>query len=83
MDSVVKKVSIFQGLAVALILAVAIFSITVIVRNSIVSDIQSDFQQRVKDVKATFEVLNESIKESAKSASNVLTSRISSIWNFF
>ena len=47
MDSVVKKVSIFQGLAVALILAVAIFSITVIVRNSIVSDIQSDFQQRV------------------------------------
>ncbi|MDD4329207.1 MAG: Cache 3/Cache 2 fusion domain-containing protein [Aliarcobacter sp.] len=79
MDSVVKKVSIFQGLAVALILVVAIFSITVVVRNSIVSDIQFDFQQRVKDVKATFEVLNESIRESAKSASNVFVSRISNI----
>ena len=79
MDSVVKKISIFQGLAVALILVVAIFTITVVVRNSIVSDIQSDFQQRVKDVKATFEVLNESIRESAKSASSVLSSRISNI----
>ena len=79
MDSVVKKVSIFQGLAVALILVIAIFSITVVVRNSIVSDIQSDFQQRVKDVKATFEVLNESIRESAKCASSVLSSRINNI----
>ena len=47
MNSVVKKVSLIQGLAAALILVVAIFSITLVVRNSILSDIQSDFQERV------------------------------------
>jgi methyl-accepting chemotaxis protein-2 (aspartate sensor receptor) len=79
MNSVVKKVSLIQGLAVALILVVAIFSITHVVRNSILSDIQSDFQERVKDVKATFEVLNESIQDSTKSASSVLASQINNI----
>ncbi|QKJ26094.1 MCP-domain signal transduction protein [Aliarcobacter cibarius] len=79
MNSVVKKISLFQGLAVAIILILAIISITFVVRNSIVSDIQDDFQQRVKDVRSTFEVLNESIVQSAKSASNVLSSKISNI----
>lgn len=79
MNSVLKKISIIQGLTVTFILIVAIFSITVIVRSFIISNIQVDFQQRVKDVKATFEVLNESIQESAKSASNVLSSKVSNI----
>ncbi len=79
MNSVVKKISIFQGLSVALILVMAILSITIIVKNFIISDVREDFQKRVIDIRATFEVLNESIKESAKSASNVLSSRITNI----
>ena len=79
MDSVVKKVSIFQGLAISVILIVAILTITNVLKNAILSDVKSDFQQRVKDVKSTFEVLNESIIESAKSASNVLSSKINNI----
>lgn len=79
MDSVVKKVSIFQGLAISVILIVAILTITNVLKNAILSDAKSDFQQRVKDVKSTFEVLNESIIESAKSASNVLSSKINNI----
>ena len=79
MNSVLKKISIIQGLTVTFILIIAIFSITMIVRSFIISNIQVDFQQRVKDVKATFEVLNESIRESAKSASNVFSSRINNI----
>lgn len=79
MNSVVKKVSFFQSLAIAIILIIAIFSITFIVKDFIISNVKTDFEKRVVDVKATFEVLNESIKQSALSASNVLSSKINNI----
>ena len=66
MNSVIKKVSLFQSLAVAVILVIAVSSISVIVKNSIISDVKLGFKERVIDIRATFEVLNDSIKESAK-----------------
>lgn len=40
MNSVIKKVSLFQSLAVAVILVIAVSSISVIVKNSIISDVK-------------------------------------------
>ncbi|MCT7613776.1 hypothetical protein N5U20_11265 [Aliarcobacter butzleri] len=61
MNSVIKKVSLFQSLAVAVILVIAVSSISVIVKNSIISDVKLGFKERVIDIRATFEVLNDSI----------------------
>ncbi|NWF66785.1 MAG: Cache 3/Cache 2 fusion domain-containing protein [Campylobacterales bacterium] len=77
MNSVVKKVSIFQAISIILILVFAVFSITLFVQNFITSNVKSDFQKRVSDIRATFEVLNNSIVESAKTASNVFESKFS------
>ena len=41
--------------------------------------LKTTFQDRVLDIKATFEVLNESIKESALSVSNVLSSELNNV----
>nr|WP_323666031.1 Cache 3/Cache 2 fusion domain-containing protein [Aliarcobacter butzleri] len=79
MNSVIKKVSLFQSLAVAVILVIAVSSISVIVKNSIISDVKLGFKERVIDIRATFEVLNDSIKESAKTVSNVFSVKLSNI----
>ena len=79
MNSVIKKVSLFQSLAVAVILVIAVSSISVIVKNSIISDVKLGFKERVIDIRATFEVLNDSIKESAKTVSNVFSAKLNNI----
>ena len=79
MDSVTKKLSFFQSLAVALILVVSVFSINVVLKESIVSDVKDNFRDRIVDIKATFEVLNDSIEESAKAISNVFSSILPNI----
>ena len=79
MNSVIKKVSLFQSLAVAVILVIAVSSISVIVKNSIISDVKLGFKERVIDIKATFEVLNDSIKESAKTVANVFNVKLNNI----
>ena len=79
MNSVIKKVSLFQSLAVAVILVIAVSSISVIVKNSIISDVKLGFKERVIDIRATFEVLNDSIKESAKTVSNVFSVKLNNI----
>ena len=67
MNSVIKKISFFQILAVAIILVFAVITITIVVKNFIIKDVKTTFQDRALDIKATFEVLNESIKESTLS----------------
>uniref|UniRef100_UPI0009E80211 methyl-accepting chemotaxis protein n=1 Tax=Aliarcobacter cryaerophilus TaxID=28198 RepID=UPI0009E80211 len=79
MNSVIKKVSFFQALAVTIILVFAVITISIVVKNFITKDVKATFQDRVLDIKATFEVLNESIKESALSVSNVLSSQLNNI----
>ena len=79
MNSVIKKVSFFQALAVTIILVFAVITITIVVKNFIIKDVKTTFQDRVLDIKATFEVLNESIKESALSVSNVLSSQLNNV----
>ena len=79
MNSVIKKVSFFQSLAVAIILVFAVISISIVVKNFITKDVENTFQDRVLDIKATFEVLNESIKDSALSASNVLSTQLNNL----
>ena len=79
MNSVIKKVSFFQILAVAIILVFAVITITIVVKNFIIKDVKTTFQDRVLDIKATFEVLNESIKESTLSVSNVLSSQLNNV----
>ena len=79
MNSVIKKVSFFQSLAVTIILVFAVISISVVVKNFITTDVKNTFQDRVLDIKATFEVLNESIKESALSVSNVLSTQLNNL----
>ncbi|MFW2586603.1 methyl-accepting chemotaxis protein [Aliarcobacter butzleri] len=79
MNSVIKKISLFQSLAVAVILVIAVSSISVIVKNSIISDVKLGFKERVIDIRATFEVLNDSIKESAKTVSNVFSVKLNNI----
>ncbi len=79
MDSVTKKLSFFQSLAIALILVVSVFSINVVLKESIVSDVKDNFRDRIVDIKATFEVLNDSIEESAKVISNVFSSILPNI----
>ncbi|WNL33186.1 Cache 3/Cache 2 fusion domain-containing protein [Arcobacter cryaerophilus gv. pseudocryaerophilus] len=79
MNSVIKKVSFFQALAVTIILVFAVITISIVVKNFITKDVKTTFQDRVLDIKATFEVLNESIKESALSVSNVLSSELNNV----
>ncbi|WP_419677943.1 methyl-accepting chemotaxis protein [Aliarcobacter lanthieri] len=79
MNSVIKKVSFFQTLAVTIILIVAVFAINAIVKNFITLDVKSNFQDRAVDIKATFEVLNDSIKDSALIVSNVFKSNFNNI----
>ena len=79
MNSVIKKVSFFQILAVAIILVFAVITISIVVKNFIIKDVKTTFQDRVLDIKATFEVLNESIKESTLSVSNVLSSELNNV----
>ncbi|WP_082744827.1 methyl-accepting chemotaxis protein, partial [Aliarcobacter cryaerophilus] len=79
MNSVIKKVSFFQALAVTIILVFAVITISIVVKNFITKDVKTTFQDRVLDIKATFEVLNESIKESALSVSNVLSSQLNNV----
>ena len=79
MNSVIKKVSFFQILAVAIILVFAVITITIVVKNFIIKDVKTTFQDRALDIKATFEVLNESIKESTLSVSNVLSSELNNV----
>ena len=79
MNSVIKKISFFQILAVAIILVFAVITITIVVKNFIIKDVKTTFQDRALDIKATFEVLNESIKESTLSVSNVLSSQLNNV----
>ncbi|AXK49771.1 chemotaxis protein [Aliarcobacter trophiarum LMG 25534] len=79
MNSVIKKFSFFQALAITIILVFAVISISIVVKNFITKDVKITFQDRVLDIKATFEVLNESIKESALSISNVFTTQLNNI----
>ena len=79
MNSVIKKVSFFQALAVTIILVFAVITISIVVKNFITKDVKTTFQDRVLDIKATFEVLNESIKESALSVSNVLSTQLKNL----
>ena len=79
MNSVIKKISFFQILAVAIILVFAVITITIVVKNFIIKDVKTTFQDRALDIKATFEVLNESIKESTLSVSNVLSSELNNV----
>ncbi|HRL09046.1 MAG TPA: methyl-accepting chemotaxis protein, partial [Aliarcobacter sp.] len=79
MNSVIKKVSFFQALAVTIILVFAVITITIVVKNFIIKDVKTTFQDRALDIKATFEVLNESIKESTLSVSNVLSSQLNNV----
>ena len=79
MNSVIKKVSFFQALAVTIILVFAVITISIVVKNFITKDVKTTFQDRVLDIKATFEVLNESIKESALSVSNVLSFELNNV----
>ena len=79
MNSVIKKISFFQILAVAIILVFAVITITIVVKNFIIKDVKTTFQDRALDIKATFEVLNESIKESTLSVSNVLSSQLNNL----
>ncbi|RBQ30477.1 chemotaxis protein [Arcobacter sp. FW59] len=79
MNSVIKKVSFFQSLSVAIILIFAVFSINIVVKNFIILDVKENFEHRATDIKATFEVLNESIKESAITVLSVLKSHIGNI----
>ena len=79
MNSVIKKVSFFQILAVAIILVFAVITISIVVKNFIIKDVKTTFQDRALDIKATFEVLNESIKESTLSVSNVLSSELNNV----
>ncbi|NCB11549.1 MAG: methyl-accepting chemotaxis protein [Erysipelotrichia bacterium] len=79
MNSVIKKVSFFQALAVTIILVFAVITISIVVKNFITKDVKTTFQDRVLDIKATFEVLNESIKESVLSVSNVLSSELNNV----
>ena len=79
MNSVIKKISFFQILAVAIILVFAVITISIVVKNFIIKDVKTTFQDRALDIKATFEVLNESIKESTLSVSNVLSSQLNNV----
>jgi len=79
MDSVIKKVSLFQSLAIAIILIAAIFGISIVVKNSIIADVEETFKDRIVDVRATFEVLNESVRGSAITVSNVFKDNFKNI----
>ena len=54
MNSVIKKISFFQILAVAIILVFAVITITIVVKNFIIKDVKTTFQDRALDIKATF-----------------------------
>lgn len=79
MNSVITKFQLAQGFVITLILGAFIFVILSIMESLMTSSAKNDFQEKVKDIKTTFEVLDSSIIQSAKSASNVFSSIVKNI----
>ena len=75
MNSVLKKMSIIQTIILLFVFTLSIFGLSYIVKEKIISDVQTNFYNKIVEVKSSFEVLNESIKVTAKSASNSLEKR--------